>query len=108
MPWPGRLGISVRSYCQSGVWGGVSADVAYYQFSMPGVGFGYYGLGKVKGGLFWGDAWCYVNIYCGTTGYNYCGNSASCINSSGQYGNNSGKVGLAAMPVYNVIKMPGW
>ena len=90
------------------MWGGVSADVAYYQFSMPGVGFGYYGLGKVKGGLFWGDAWCSVNIYCGTTGYNYCGNSASCINSSGQYGNNSGKVGLAAMPVYNVIKMPGW
>ena len=97
-----------KSYCQSGVWTAASPDVAYYQFNMPGVGFEYYGLGKVQGGFFWGDAWCSVNIYCGTTGYNYCGNSASCINSSGQYGNNSGKVGLAGMPVYNVIKMPGW
>lgn len=94
--------------CQSGVWATTFSDVAYYQFNMPGVGFGYYGLGKIQGGLFWGDAWCSVNVYCGTTGYNYCGNSASCINSSGQYGNNSGKVGLAGMPVFNVIKMPGW
>lgn len=94
--------------CQSGVWATTFSDVAYYQFNMPGVGFGYYGLGKIQGGLFWGDAWCSVNVYCGTTGYNYCGNSASCINSSGQYSNNSGKVGLAGMPVFNVIKMPGW
>lgn len=95
--------------CQSGVWkSSVAESLSYYKFSMPGVGFVYYGLGKVENGQFWGDAWCAVNLYCGTTGYQYCGNSAGCINSSGQYGNNTGKVGLSAMPVYNVVKQPGW
>lgn len=95
--------------CQSGHWAQNESDgLSFYKFNMVGVGISYYGLGKVEGALFWGDAWCTTNLYCGTTGYQYCGNSSPCINGSGQYGNNNGKVGLAAMPVYNVLKMPGW
>lgn len=95
--------------CQSGIWkSSVASTMSYYKFSMSGVGYQYYGLGKVENGQFWGDAWCTVNLYCGTTGYQFCGNSTGCVNSSGQYANNTGKVGLAAMPVYNVVKQPGW
>ncbi|HGP3149002.1 TPA: hypothetical protein ACLG1D_006704, partial [Pseudomonas aeruginosa] len=88
--------------------GGASGEVSYYRFNMSGVGPSYYGLGKVVSGRFWGDARCTNNLYCGNTGYNYCGASTSCVNSSGQYGNNNGMVGLANMPVYNVQKMAGW
>lgn len=94
--------------CQTGIWSSISTNVAYYQFNMSGVPFSYYGFGKIQNGQFWGDAWCTYTLYCGTTGYNYCGNSTTCVNSSGQFSNNNGKVGLAAMPVYNVVKMPGW
>ena len=104
-----RTSTGLTLSCQSGVWkGGASGEVSYYRFNMSGVGPSYYGLGKVVSGRFWGDARCTNNLHCGNTGYNYCGASTSCVNSSGQYGNNNGMVGLANMPVYNVQKMAGW
>ena len=94
--------------CQSGMWTSIATDIAFYEFDMAGVGYRYRGIGKVSDGKFWGDAWCTANVYCGTTGYNYCGSNTACVNTSGQYANNTGRVGLASMPVYNLSKMPGW